>query len=49
MFPDGSGGPNDKGKPKGDKITVAESEVLRQTNYNKYKELLQAGKISTEI
>jgi len=49
MFPDGSGGPNDKGKPKGDKITVEESEVLRQTNYPKYKEMLQAGKISTEI
>lgn len=49
MFPDGSGGPNDKGKPKGDKITVEESEVLRKTNYNEYVRLLKAGKIETTI
>ncbi len=47
MFPDGSGGPNDK--PKKDKLSVAESEILRKTNYNEYKRQLQAGKISQEI
>jgi len=45
MFPDGSGGPNDNPKPKGDKISVAESEILRQTNYTLYKEKLTQGKI----
>jgi len=47
MFPSGSGGPNDKPKPT--KITVAESEILRKTNYNEYKRLLKAGKISPSI
>lgn len=45
MFETGSGGPNDNPKPKGDKISLAESELLRKTNYNKYKEMLNAGKI----
>lgn len=49
MFPDGSGGPNDKAKPKNDKISIAESEVLRKTNYNEYARLLKAGKISTTL
>ncbi len=49
MFPTGSGGPQDKTKPKTDKISLQEAESLRKTNYNKYKELLTAGKISTEI
>ena len=49
MFPDGSGGPNENPKPKSDKISVAESEVLRQTDYDKYKEYLKAGKIDNTI
>lgn len=49
MFPDGSGGPNENPKSKGDKISVEESEVLRKTNYPKYKEMLKSGKIATEI
>lgn len=49
MFPDGSGGPNEKPRPKNDKITVDESEKIRKTDYKKYKELLRAGKIETGI
>jgi len=45
MFETGSGGPNDKGKPKGDKITIEEARTLRTTNYEKYKEMLRSGKI----
>lgn len=45
MFETGSGGPNDNPRPKGDKISIAESELLRKTNYSKYKEMLNAGKI----
>lgn len=49
MFPDGSGGLNEKPKTKSDKISVAESEVLRATDYDKYKEYLKAGKIDNSI
>ena len=49
MFPDGSGGLNEKPKPKSDKISVAESEVLRNTDYDKYKQYLKAGKIDNTI
>ncbi len=49
MFEQGSGGLNDKGKPKGDKITIEEARVLRGTNYEKYKELLKAGKIELNL
>jgi len=45
MFPTGSGGPNDKGAKKDGKISVAESEVLRKTNYEKYKRYLKEGKV----
>ncbi len=45
MFETGSGGPNDKGKPRGDKITIEEARILRGTNYEKYKEYLKSGKI----
>jgi hypothetical protein len=44
MFPTGSGGANDKGKPN-DKISIEEARVLRTTNYEKYKVLLRSGKI----
>ena len=45
MFPTGSGGPNDKMKPKSDKISLTEARQLMKNDYNKYKELLMAGKI----
>src|SRR3990167_880715 len=45
MFETGSGGPNDKPKPKSDKISMADAEVLRKTDYNKWREFLKAGKI----
>lgn len=45
MFEKGSGGPNDKPQPKSDKLTLEESRKLRDTDYNKWKEYLKAGKI----
>ena len=36
MFEMGSAGLNDKPRPKSNKITVAESLLLRQTDYKKY-------------
>lgn len=47
MFPTGSGGPNEKPKPGGGKITIEEARTLRKTDYNKFKELLKAGKIES--
>lgn len=49
MFEKGSGGPNDKPTPRTDKITIEEASKLRQTDYNKYKEYLVAGKIETDL
>ena len=45
MFEVGSGGPNEKMKPKGDKISITEAGQLMKTDYKKYKEYLLAGKI----
>ncbi len=45
MFESGSGGDKTPSKPVSEKISVAESNRLRLTNYSKYKELLLAGKI----
>jgi len=44
MFEQGTGG-NSKPKPKGDKISTEEGRLLMNTDYNKFKELLKAGKI----
>ena len=49
MFISGSGGPNDKLEPKSDKISLDESRKIRETDYNKYKELLMAGKIELDV
>lgn len=49
MFEGGSGGPNNKGKESNGKLTIEEGRKLRDTNYDKWKELLMAGKIETEI
>lgn len=48
MFETGSGGPNEKNKPKSDKISIEEGKRLRLTDYKKYTELLKAGKIEYE-
>jgi len=47
MFETGSGGPNERVKPKGDKISLAEARTLMKNDYKKYKEYLVAGKIDT--
>lgn len=49
MFETGSGGPNDKPTPKTGKITLEEARKLRETNYNKYKEYLKAGRIEPDL
>lgn len=46
MFESGTGGPNDKGK-KSDKLSLEEARTLRNTNYQKYREYLTAGKIES--
>lgn len=45
MFETGTGGANEKQKPKTDKITVDQARILRNTDYKKYTEYLKAGKI----
>ncbi len=49
MFEVGNGGPNTPPKPKSDKIGIEESHKLMKTNYNKYVELLKAGKIDNTL
>lgn len=49
MFETGSGGPNDKPKPKDGKISLEEGRRLRETNYDKWKELNAAGKIDYDV
>ncbi len=49
MFETGSGGPNDNPRPKGNKLTLEESRVLRETDYNAYKEALMSGKIQSDL
>lgn len=45
MFPKGSAGSKEKRKPR--KLSVEEGRKLRETDYNKWKRLLKAGKIAT--
>lgn len=45
MFETGTAGDNNKPKLRNDKISFEEAERLRNTNYNKYKEYVTAGKI----
>ena len=47
MLEKGSGGPNDRIRPRSDKISLAEARVLMKTDYKKYKEYLISGKIDT--
>lgn len=49
MFETGSGGPNDKIKTKGDKISIDEAAKLMRTDYKKYKQYLVSGKIDNTI
>lgn len=49
MFETGSGGPNEKPTPKSNKISVEEARQLRETNYNKYKELLMKDMIEMDF
>jgi hypothetical protein len=48
MFEQGSGGV-EKRKPGGDKLTVEEGRTLMNTDFNKYKEMLKAGKIEMPL
>lgn len=49
MFERGSGGSNEKPQPKKDTITLEEARVLREKDYNKWKEMLAAGKIEQNL
>lgn len=49
MFETGSGGPNDKPQPKSDTISLDDARKIRITDYAKYKELLKAGKITSDL
>lgn len=49
MFERGLGGSNEKPIPKSDKITLEEARQLRETNYSKYREMLIAGRIESNL
>lgn len=49
MFIRSKGGSNEKPQPKSDKISLDDARKLRETNYSKYKELLIAGKIESDL
>lgn len=49
QFERANGGPNDKPKPKDGKITLEEARKLRETNYEKWKEYNNAGKIDYDL
>ena len=44
----GSSGVKEKQKPKSDKISLSEANKLRETNYNKWKQYVNDGKIDFE-
>ena len=49
MFESAAGGAKEKQNKENGLISIDESAKLKKTNYNKWKELLKAGKISSEI
>lgn len=49
MFETPVGGPNDKPTIKSNKVSVEESIKIRETDYNKYVQLLQDGMIMDEV
>lgn len=49
MFENGSGGPNEKPQPKSGKISLEDARKLRETNYDKWKEMSSKGLIDYNI
>lgn len=49
MFEKGSGGPNEKPKVKDGKISLDEARRIRETNYSRWKELNDSGKIDYDV
>lgn len=49
MFPTSSAGENSKPQQKDNKISIADANILRRTNYKKYVEYLKAGKIRMNV
>jgi hypothetical protein len=49
MFEMGTAGGNEKPAPKDDKISLSEANMLMKNDYNKYRELLKAGKIKMDV
>ena len=49
MFETGSGGPNDKGVPKTNKLSLEDARKLRETDYNKWRQALKEGRIETNL
>jgi len=48
MFETGTGGSNDRPKPKTNKLTVEEGRLLMKTNWKEYRKRLNAGLIANE-
>lgn len=49
MFETGTGGPNERIEPKSDKISLEDARKIRETDYDKWKQLLVAGKIESDL
>jgi hypothetical protein len=49
MFETGSGGPNESPSPKSKKMTLEESRILRDTDYDKWKEKVTKGEIEYDL
>ena len=49
MFEKGAGGSNEKPTPKDGSISLEEGRKLRESDYNKWKEYLNAGKIKSDL
>ena len=49
QFERATGGPNDKPKLKNGKITLEEGRILRETNYDLWKQKLSAGLIESDL
>jgi hypothetical protein len=47
MFERGTGGDNQKSKPKSTNLTHEQGQMLRKTDYKKYSQFLQEGKIDS--
>lgn len=48
MMPTGTAGPNENPKQKSDKLSVEDSAKLMETDYTKWQEMLEAGKLANE-